>query len=71
MSETSRPLYDTIEGGPPRAFECRLKENGRVCGRILPTLKGLWSHQVQKHKFKAQGELFFPVPDRDNQRSLF
>lgn len=60
-----RPLYDTENGGPPRAFECLmfkgetakytpLLENRNPCGHVTRTERGMKTHLTVVHGFKAQ-----------------
>lgn len=60
-SETIRWLVDAADGGPPRAFECKLadgKPSGKACGAVTRTLRGMRSHQRSVHGFRAQKALF-------------
>jgi hypothetical protein len=73
LDSLARPLYDTANSGPPRAWEClvcphELTDKARVAhgrlsqriGRtVLPTLAGIRLHFQKKHpKLVIQGNLF-------------
>ncbi len=68
-SELARPLYDIVNGGPPRAWECLIcphaltdKVRDRkygVEGRVvLASARAMWLHLVKKHGVTRQGNLF-------------
>lgn len=64
-SEICRPLYDTLNGGPPRAFECLIPCDTddaipRVfsCGKVCRTERGMKMHLKLVHHFEAQQCLF-------------
>jgi hypothetical protein len=66
----ARPLYDTANGGPPRAWEClvcphALTDKARDSGRlpqgrvVLPTEKGMRIHLVTQHpQLQEQLDMF-------------
>ena len=59
--ETVRKLYDTLNGGPPHAFECLLSVSGvpyKLCGAVCKTQRGIRTHQWLVHRFKPQKQLF-------------
>lgn len=42
------PLFDVVNGGPPRAFECR------ECGEVCKTESGMFQHLKRKHDWEEQ-----------------
>jgi len=71
-SDVIRPLYDTENGGPARAFECLLLnwvrpgvKGGKHCGVVTRTLRGMRSHQLYSHAFKPQAKI--PFSGKDEQ----
>lgn len=75
-SSIVRPLYDTLNGGPPKAFECLIPKPGAEhwhhdtmtydpCGKITRTERGMRMHLKLVHHFEAQQCLF----STDNQTS--
>jgi hypothetical protein len=69
QSELARPLYDAVNGGPPRAWEClvcphELTDKCRdrkygVEGRVVvASEKAMRLHLVKKHGIEFQGNLF-------------
>jgi hypothetical protein len=63
-SDTITHLFDPLNGGPPRAYECKLdsrkKKSGKPCGMVTRTLSGMYVHQRRVHKFVAQSNIAFP-----------
>jgi hypothetical protein len=64
-----RPLYDTINGGPPRAWECLVcpheltdkvasPGDGYEGRRVFATERGMQTHLVRYHQWEGQGNLF-------------
>lgn len=47
-----RLLYDTLRGGPPRAFECLL------CDKLYKRETGILSHLRKKHEVEVQACLY-------------
>jgi hypothetical protein len=62
-SPTVRPLYDHRAGGPPKAYQCRIRDirnmHSDLCGRIVRTLNGMRAHQRIVHGIKQQQEFNF------------
>lgn len=61
-SSTIRWLFDSENGGPPRAYECLLGDSRtskpRTCGAVTRTIRGMRSHQRSVHSFEPQEKLF-------------
>ena len=66
-NEYVRPLYDPVNGGPPRAFKCLLAKDAGVRGRVLVmewcnkvtrTEIGMKAHLKRVHCFEEQQCLF-------------
>jgi hypothetical protein len=63
------PLYDTLRGGGPRAWECHMavllpkSEPGHSehvdCGKITKTLNGMFTHLIRVHNFTPQQAMDF------------
>jgi hypothetical protein len=53
-SEIIISLYDTLNGGPPRAFECKLCITRP---KICRTIQGMLQHLLKFHDVKIQLEL--------------
>lgn len=77
-SSIVRPLYDTLNGGPPKAFECLRPTpqseqshyayeitSYHPCGKVTRTERGMRMHLKYVHNFEAQQCLF----STDNQIS--
>ena len=47
-NEFARPLFDSVNGGPPRAFECK------SCGRVCRTERGIKQHMKLVHNHTEQ-----------------
>lgn len=69
-SELIRPLFDTIHGGPPVAFECQLCRRvrgypGNLSGFVCRTLRGMRLHQTSIHGVTIQGKLPLDMSERN------
>ena len=65
-SPTIRPLYDVMDGGPPRGYVCQLRKNegpnidySIECNRVTRTLRGMIAHQRIVHGIRQQQEFNF------------
>ena len=61
LSEFYKPLYDTENGGVPRAFECRMCSHPR---RTTISLRGMHLHLLRVHQVNYQAELFVMKEDK-------
>jgi hypothetical protein len=50
-------LYDVLDGGPARAFLCKLDKSGKPCGAVTRTLTGMRTHPRVCHSFRPQAKL--------------
>lgn len=62
-NEYVRPLFDNINGGPPRAFECL------QCHRVCRTERGIQMHLRFVHYFQEQLCLSLMENSNRNQRA--